>query len=228
MQNKVLVLLAGSGAKDGSEIREAVLTLTAIEKAGLSYQCTAPNKAQSDVINFIDDSTLDESRNILIESARIARGDILDLANVKMDEYCALAIPGGFGVAKNLCTFAAEGPQASIDPDAKRIIQESFTAGKPILAICIAPALVALALQDLKPGIKLTLGQDKEPMEALKAMLAEPCACPTNEFTIDEENKIISTPAYMHGDSSLVELDEGISKAVEALKLHLLNFSTHS
>lgn len=218
MSNKVLVLLAGSGAKDGSEIREAVLTLIAIEKAGLSFQCAAANKEQLDVINFIDDSQMNEKRNVLIESARIARGDILDLANVKIDDYCALAIPGGFGVAKNLCSFAVDGPKASVDADAKRIIQETFNAKKPILAICIAPALVALALQDLKPGIKLTLGQDQGPMDALKAMAAEPCACPTKEFTIDEENKIVSTPAYMHGDSSLVELDEGISKAVNAMK----------
>ncbi|MCH2227280.1 MAG: isoprenoid biosynthesis glyoxalase ElbB [Candidatus Caenarcaniphilales bacterium] len=218
MSNKVLVLLAGSGAKDGSEIREAVLTLTAIEKAGLSFQCTAPNKEQADVVNFIDDTQMAEKRNVLTESARIARGDILDLSQVKIDDYCALAIPGGFGVAKNLCSFAFEGPKASVDPEAKRIIQDTFKAKKPIMAVCIAPALVALSLQDLQPGIKLTLGQDKDPMEALKAMSAEPCPCPTREFTIDEEHKIVSTPAYMHGDSSLLELDEGINKAVQATK----------
>jgi enhancing lycopene biosynthesis protein 2 len=215
-KKKVLVLLAGSGAKDGSEIREAVLTLTAIEKAGMSFQCTAPNKLQTDVINFIDGSVLNEERNVLVEAARIARGDILNLATVSMNDYDALAIPGGFGVAKNLCSFALDGVKATVDADAKRIIREAFTMKKAILAICIAPALVALSLHDLEPEILLTLGLDDGPNQALEAIGVKSTKCLSTECVVDEKHKIVSSPAYMDDQASLVDLDMGINKAMIA------------
>jgi enhancing lycopene biosynthesis protein 2 len=225
-KKKVLVLLAGSGAKDGSEIREAVLTLTAIEKAGMSFQCTAPNKLQRDVINFIDDSVLNEERNILVEAARIARGDILDLATVSMNDYDALAIPGGFGVAKNLCSFAIDGVKATVDADAKRIIREAFTMKKAILAICIAPALVALSLHDLEPEILLTLGLDDGPNQALETIGVKSAKCLSTECIVDEKNKIVSSPAYMDYGASLVDLDMGINKAMIAFSNFVEDFET--
>jgi enhancing lycopene biosynthesis protein 2 len=225
-KKKVLVLLAGSGAKDGSEIREAVLTLTAIEKAGMSFQCTAPNKLQRDVVNFIDDSVLNEERNILVEAARIARGDILDLATVSMNDYDALAIPGGFGVAKNLCSFAIDGVKATVDADAKRIIREAFTMKKAILAICIAPALVALSLHDLEPEILLTLGLDDGPNQALEAIGVKSAKCLSTECIVDEKNKIVSSPAYMDDGASLVDLDMGINKAMIAFSNFVEDFET--
>ncbi len=213
-RRNVLVLLAGSGAKDGSEIREAVLTLTAIEKVGMKFQCAAPNKKQSDVINFIDGSTLNEERNVLIEAARIARGDIKDLSTVSMKDYDALAIPGGFGVAKNLCSFAKDGVEATVDADVKRIIRESFQAKKPILAICIAPALVALSIADLAPDAVLTLGIEDAPNLSLENIGVKSMKCLSSECILDEKNKIVSTPAYMDDKASLVDLDTGINKAI--------------
>ena len=217
MAKKVLVLLAGSGAKDGSEINESVLLLTNLSKVGIDYQCVAPDKRQQDVINFIDGSSMEEKRNVLIESARIARGDIKNLSEESMNNYDALVIPGGFGVAKNLCDFANSGPEAEVDFDAKRVIQEAFKAQKPIMAICIAPALVALSLQELQKGIKLTLGLNKEPNEVLAKMSAEPCPCPSTDFVVDEKNKIISSPAFMN-QASLAELDQGIGKSINSLQ----------
>lgn len=216
-KKKVLVLLAGSGAKDGSEIREAVLTLTAIEKSGMSFQCAAPNKPQKHVINFINGSVLSEERNVLVESARIARGNVLDLSTVSMADYDALAIPGGFGVAKNLCSFAFDGVKASVDTDVKRIIREAFIAKKPILAVCIAPALVALALADLEPSILMTLGLDEVTNKHLDTIGVKSIACLSRECIVDVKNKVVSSPAYMDDDATLVDLDSGISKAVTAL-----------
>lgn len=216
MKKKVLVLLAGSGAKDGSEIREAVITLTAIEKSGLIFQCAAPNKPQAEVINFLDGSKMNEERNVLLEAARIARGNILDLKSVSMNDFDALAIPGGFGVAKNLCTFAFDGVNASVDPEVKQIIREAFQAKKPILAVCIAPALVALSLSDLEPNILLTLGLDDSANLALNTIGVKSAACLSRECLVDEAHKIVSTPAYMDDNASLVDLDSGINKAVEA------------
>lgn len=216
-KKKILVVLAGCGSKDGSEIHESVLTLLAIDKAGASYECAAPNTNQKHVLNFVNDEEMKEERNMLTESARIARGDIKDLANVSMKDYDALVIPGGFGVAKNLCTFAFDGPSATIHTEADRIINEAYDLKKPIGAICISPALVALSLGKKHPGITLTLGTDAEPLEALSSMGTNPQSCLTTAFVLDEQNKIASTPAYMHGNSSISELERGISLCVQSV-----------
>jgi enhancing lycopene biosynthesis protein 2 len=216
-KKKILVLLAGCGAKDGAEIREAVLALTAIDREGADFQCTAPNIDQKHVLNFINDKEMPDKRNVMIEAARIARGDILDLAKVSMKDYDALVIPGGYGVAKNLCTFAFDGAKASVLPDVARIINEAYDQKKPIGAICIAPALVALVLAKKNPNIKLTLGLAEEPNMALKEIGVTPKTCLTTEFIMDKESRIISTPAYMDGKASLSELEAGISKCIAAV-----------
>lgn len=213
----VLVLLAGCGAKDGAEIHESVLTLLSLDKEGLNYQCAAPNKEQKHVLNFIDDSEMNEKRNILTEAARIARGDIRDLATVSMKDYDALVIPGGFGVAKNFCSFAFDGPNANVDPDLKKIIQEAYEQKKPISAICVSPALVALSLAEKNSNITLTLGTDKDANQALETIGVKSKECLSTECIIDEENKITSSPAYMHGDSRISELEAGISKCIKAM-----------
>lgn len=217
MMKKVLVVLAGCGAKDGAEIHESVLTLLAIDKAGAKYQCAAPNKKQKHVLNFIDDSVMHEERNVLIEAARIARGNILDLSQVSMNDYDALILPGGFGVAKNLCSFAFDGPDASIDPETNRIINEAYDQKKPIGAICISPALVALALADKNPDIILTLGTDKGANSNLEQIGVKAKECLTTAFICDEANQIASTPAYMHGNSRISELEQGINQCVNAV-----------
>jgi enhancing lycopene biosynthesis protein 2 len=217
MSKKILVVLAGCGAKDGAEIHESVLTLLAIDKEGAKYQCAAPNKKQHHVMNFIDDSEMPEERNVLIESARIARGKIFDLSQITMQDYDAVIFPGGFGVAKNLCSFAFDGADASIDPEAKRIIQEAYDLRKPIGAICVAPALIALALAEKNPNITLTLGTDPGPNGMLEQIGVKSKECLTTAFIKDDENLIACSPAYMHGNSSISELEQGISQCVKAV-----------
>ncbi len=214
---RILVLLAGCGAKDGAEIREAVLTLVAIDREGAKYQCAAPNIQQHHVLNFITNEEMPEQRNVLIEAARIARGDILDLSQVSMQDYDGLALPGGYGVAKNFCSFAFDGPKASVNPEVKRIIREAYDLRKPIAAICIAPALVALALADKSPDITLTLGLDAEANEALRNIGVQAKTCLTTESILDRKNLIVSSPAYMDGGASLSDLDAGISKTIRVL-----------
>lgn len=214
MSKKILVLLAGCGAKDGAEIQESVLALLAIDKAGAEFHCTSLNKPQKHVLNYIDDTEIAQERNMMLESARISRGRILDLAETSMKDFDALVIPGGFGVAKNLCSFAFEGTKASVEPEVKRIIQEAYNMKKPIGAICIAPALVALSLVEINPDITMTLGTKEEANKNLTEIGVKFKDCPTTSFTIDEENKIVCSPAYMHGGSSISELEEGISKCV--------------
>ena len=190
MAKKILVIIAGCGAKDGAEIHESVLALLNIAKEGAEYQCAAPNIKQKHVVNFIDDSEMAEERNVLIEAARIARGDILDLAEVNMKDYDALILPGGFGVAKNLCSFAFDGPAASVLPIVKTIIQTAYELQKPIGAICIAPALVALSLAEKNNEIKLTLGIDDGPTEALTNIGVKAEKCLTTECIIDAKNSL--------------------------------------
>lgn len=214
---KFLVVLAGCGAKDGAEIQEAVLTLLAIDKEGAQYQCAAPNIPQKHVLNFIDDSEINQERNVMIEAARIARGDVLDLSKVSMDDYAGLILPGGFGVAKNLCSFAFEGAKASVEAETKRIIQEAYKQKKPIGAVCISPALVALSLVELNPDITLTLGTEEAANKNLQDIGVKFKSCPTTNFIVDEKNKIASSPAYMHGGSRISELEQGISKCVKAV-----------
>lgn len=217
MPKPILVILAGCGAKDGAEIHESVLTLLAIDKAGAKYQCAAPNKNQHHVLNFIDNSELKETRNILVESARIARGDIKDLTEVSMQDYAGLIFPGGFGVAKNLCSFAFDGTQAQVDPEVNRIINEAYDQAKPIGAICIAPALIALTLANKNPNITLTLGTDIESNQNLEQIGVQSKSCLTTAFVRDDANKIYSSPAYMHHNSRISELEQGISQCVNAV-----------
>ncbi len=217
MSKKILVVLAGCGAKDGSEIHESVLTLLAIDKSGAHYQCAAPNKKQHHTLNFISNEEMHEERNVLIESARISRGNILDLSKVEMKNYDAVIFPGGFGAAKNLCSFAFDGITAQVDPDVKRIINEAYDTKKPIGAICIAPVIVALSLAEKNPNIVLTLGTDADSNTRLREIGVQSKACLTTEFVKDEQNRIVSTPAYMHGHSRISELEQGISQCVNAV-----------
>jgi enhancing lycopene biosynthesis protein 2 len=217
MSKNILVLLAGCGAKDGAEIQEAVLTLLAIKKEGCDYTCASLNKNQKHVLNFIDDTELPQERNMMQEASRISRGQIEDIAKLSMKDFDALVIPGGFGVAKNFCTFAFEGTKASVEPEIKRIIQEAYALKKPIGAICIAPALVALSLAEMSPEITMTLGTQEEANKNLTEIGVKFKSCPTTAHIVDEENRIVSSPAYMHGDSTIVDLEEGISKCVKAV-----------
>jgi len=208
----ICVLLSGSGVFDGSEIHEAVASLIAFSKAGATVQCVAPNKMQHHVINHYSGEEMDERRNVLVESARIARGNIIACTDVQVNDFDALFIPGGFGAAKNLSSFAFEGAKASIDPEVGKLIRDFHEAGKAIGAVCIAPALLALALG--KGSV--TIGSDKGTADALEALGATHRICSVDKAIVDPELKLVTAPAYME-DAAIHEVALGIEAAVTEL-----------
>jgi enhancing lycopene biosynthesis protein 2 len=210
MKAKVGVLLSGCGYQDGSEIHEAVLTLLALDEAGADVVCMAPDMPQRQVTNHLTGDAMSESRNVLIESARIARGQIVDVADVAADELDALIIPGGFGAALNLSDFAMAGTDMQVQPDVAQLIQAVHAASKPIGAICIAPAVMA----KLIPGAHLTIGTDAGTAAALEALGAHHENRPVTDVLIDDTNKIISTPAYMLGPW-VAQVAQGIRTCVK-------------
>lgn len=217
MAKKIGVILSGCGVYDGSEIHEAVITLLAIDRAGAEAVCMAPDIPQMHVINHLAGAPAEgETRNVLVESARIARGNIKDLATVKAGDLDALILPGGFGAAKNLSDFAVKGPDCSVSPDVARLIKEMFAAKKPIAAVCIAPAVLSKVLGGEKVTHQLTIGTDAGTAAALKTMGSKHVDCPVKEFVVDRENKIVTSPAYMLA-GRISEAAEGIEKTVKAL-----------
>lgn len=213
---KVGVVLAGCGVYDGSEIHETVITLLALDRAGATAVCMAPNIEQG-VVNHLTGKQIEgATRNVLEESARIARGNVTDIANIKASEIDALILPGGFGAAKNLCNFAVKGTDCEVNPEVARLVREVVAAKKPLAAICIAPALVSKVLGDDKLAHQLTIGTDEGTAQAVTAMGSTHVACPVSEFVIDQKNKLISSPAYMLA-GSISEAAEGIEKTVTAV-----------
>ncbi len=210
---KVAVILAGCGVFDGSEIYESVLTLLRIEQNSGSYQCMAPNIEQLHVIDHLKGEEANESRNVLVEAARLARGNILDLADANPDDYDALIIPGGFGAAKNLSNFAVEGANCSVNEDVARFTKAMHAAGKPVGLICIAPAMTPLLFGE---GTTCTIGTDADTAAAIEAMGGKHQACPVNETVIDTDKKVVTTPAYMLA-GSISEAASGINKLVDAV-----------
>ncbi len=214
---KIGVVLSGCGVKDGSEIHEAVATLLAIDQAGAQAVCMAPN-VELDEINHLTNEPTGKKRNVLQESARIARGNIRDIATVGSSDLNALIFPGGFGAAKNLSDFAMKGDQAKALPEVTRLVREMIAAKKPIGAICIAPATLATILgKEIHPT--LTIGNDMATAQVIEKLGAKHQSCPVKEFVVDEKNKIVSTPAYMLA-MHISEVFEGITKLVkEVVKL---------
>ena len=215
MAKKIGVILSGCGVFDGSEIHEAVLTLLALDRAGAEAICCAPNVKQAHVINHLTGSeSPGEARNVLTESARIARGKIRDVASVKAGELDALIIPGGFGAAKNLCDYAFKASECSVNPDVARLARDVHAAGKPIGVVCIAPVLAAKLFGNERPDI--TIGTDKNTANDIEKMGAKHVACPVTEFVVDKQRKLVSTPAYMLAHS-IKEASAGIEKLVRAV-----------
>lgn len=212
---RIGVVLSGCGVYDGSEIHEAVVTLLAIERAGAEAICMAPDMQQMHVINhFTGKTESGQQRGVLAESARIARGKVVDVATVSTEDIDGLVIPGGYGAAKNLCDFAVKGADCTVQSDVERLVREMVDKGKPVAGICIAPAMLAKALQGYAP--RLTIGNDPETVAALKAMGAEHVACPAEDIVVDEKNRLVSTPAYMLA-GGIAEAATGIEKAVSQL-----------
>ncbi len=216
------VCLAGSGVYDGSEIHEAVITLLALSRAGADVVCFAPDMNQMHVVNHLTGEVSEgESRNVLVESARIARGEIRNAADCSATEWDALIVPGGFGAAKNLCDFAVAGPNATAHPEISRLLQETVAAKKPLGVICISPALCASVFRDSKLEPNLTIGTDKGTAEALTAMGAHHEESEVAGVLVDEALRIVSTPAYMLA-TDISEVADGI----EALVTQVMDLAT--
>ena len=212
------VLLSGSGVNDGSEIHESVITMLALDRAGAETLLMAPNIDQMHVINHYTGQEMDEFRNVLVESARIARGNIKDMAEVSGGDLDALIIPGGFGVAKNLSDYAMSGTECSINPDVYRLISEMIILKKPIGAICIAPTMMAKILAEQNQSATMTIGKDETTAKDIESMGSTHKECLVEEIVIDKENNIITTPAYMDA-KNISEAAEGIEKLVKQIIL---------
>ena len=215
MSQKILrfaLILAGCGNKDGAEVHESVLTLLSIDKAGHQYQCFAPDIQQKRVVNFLTNEEMNEKRNCLLESARIARSKIKPLSDFNEADFDILVMPGGSGVAYNLCTFAADGDKMSVLPQVESAIRAMHTAGKPIGALCISPVIIAKVLK----SVSVTFGKD----EKINALFQKSGTKTTNtdakSIVIDQENKIVTTPCYML-DARISEISEGIDKLIHQL-----------
>jgi len=199
------------------ERKKILYVIATLDRAGAEVVCMAPDVDQLHVVDHRTGDVVEgETRNVLTESARIARGDIKDVKEVAVGDIDALIIPGGFGAAKNLCTFATEGTACSIQEDVGRLVREVVAAGKPLGAVCIAPALVAKILEGEEFAPKLTIGTDAGTASALESMRSEHVDCPVEEFVVDTERKIVTSPAYMLA-GSISEAATGIEGTVKAV-----------
>jgi enhancing lycopene biosynthesis protein 2 len=212
MAKKVGVLLAGCGVFDGSEIHEAVLTLLFLDRAGAEIVCMAPDMDQMHVINHLTQEVSPENRNVLVESARIARGAIQNVKVIQASDIDALIIPGGFGAAKNLSDFAVKGADAVVHEQVQRLLNAMASAGKPIGAICIAPATLTKAVADQKPEV--TIGNDVGTAAAIEQMGGKHQNCTVDMIHVDQGNRLVTTPAYMLGPG-IKDVAVGIEKLVQ-------------
>ncbi|HFI1945423.1 TPA: isoprenoid biosynthesis glyoxalase ElbB [Yersinia enterocolitica] len=204
------VVLSGCGVFDGTEIHESVLTILALDRAGARIVFFAPDKPQLHVINHLTGEESTEQRNVLVESARIARGVIEPLSSATSEQLDALIVPGGFGAAKNLSDFAIKSSECAIDPDLYKLIQSMHKENKPIGFMCISPVMLPKLLG--KP-VRLTIGNDPDTIEAVEIMWGEHVICPADDVVVDAGNKVVTTPAYMLA-ASISEAAKGIDKLV--------------
>ncbi|MBV4489308.1 isoprenoid biosynthesis glyoxalase ElbB [Pseudomonas oryzicola] len=211
MTKKVAVILSGCGVYDGAEIHESVITLLRLDQRGAQVQCFAPNIAQLHVINHLTGEEMPESRNVLVESARIARGQVKDIREAKAEDFDALIVPGGFGAAKNLSNFAVEGANCSVNPDVLALAEAFATACKPVGLICISPALAA---KIYGPGVVCTIGTDAGTAAAVEKMGGTHEQCDVHDIVEDIQRKLVTTPAYMEA-KSISEAAGGIYKLVD-------------
>jgi len=215
MSPKILrfaVILAGCGNKDGAEIHESVLTLLSIDRAGHQYQCFAPDVAQGRVLNFLTNEEMPEKRNVLLESARIARSKIKPLSDFAEKDFDILVMPGGNGVAYNLCTFALDGDRMIVLPQVEASIRAMHRAGKPIGALCISPVIIAKVLE----GVTVTFGKDEKINAIFQKLGTKTTNADARSIVIDHAHKIVTTPCYML-DARIGEISEGIDRLIQQL-----------
>ncbi len=218
-KKNIAVVLSGCGHLDGSEIRESLFTLLSLDQYlqdSARVQIFAPDMAQHDVVNHLDQqqSSKAESRSVLVESARLARGSIERLDRAEFNQLDGLILPGGFGAAKNLSSFARDGAKAKVEPQLKAMIESLYERKKPIAAICIAPAILALVLG--KHGIQLSIGDDANTAAVLEELGAKHQNKAVDEICLDKNHRIVTTPAYMYGEAALRDVHRGIANLVEA------------
>ena len=211
MSKKIAVILSGCGVYDGAEIQESVITLLRLDQRGAQVQCFAPDIPQLHVVNHLTGEEMPESRNVLVESARIARGEVKDIKQANAEEFDALIVPGGFGAAKNLSDFAVKGAECSVNPQVLALAEAFAEAGKPVGLICILPALAA---KIYGPGVTCTIGNDTDTVAALDKMGASHQECAVEDIAEDTARKLVSTPAYMLG-KNISEVASGINKLVD-------------
>jgi enhancing lycopene biosynthesis protein 2 len=211
-KKKFAVILAGCGNRDGAEIHESVMTLYAIAKTGSTYEIFAPDVKQYHVINHYTGQVTDESRNVLAESARIARGSIHPLSEFKAGNFDILMFAGGFGVAKNLCTYAIDGANFTVNKEVEDAVVAMHRAGKPIGALCISPVILAKVL----PHVTITMGQDAATIRDVTSLGAGHQPTNLQEIAVDKGNKVVTSPCYML-ESSIVDIAEGAMNTVNAL-----------
>ena len=215
MAKKVGLLLSGCGVQDGAEIHEAVCAMLALDRAGAEIICLAPDRDQAAVVDHLRGRPTGEKRNVLVEAARIARGKIRDVAKVTPEELDAVLLPGGFGAARNLSSFAEDGEKAKADPGVAALLRGMHAAKKPIGALCIAPAVLAAVLgPDAHP--ELTIGDDASTAKAIEGMGARHVAANATGIVVDRKNRIVTAPCYMLA-TRISQVAEGAEKAVKAL-----------
>nr|WP_314491177.1 isoprenoid biosynthesis glyoxalase ElbB [uncultured Pseudomonas sp.] len=211
MSKKVAVILSGCGVYDGAEIQESVITLLRLDQRGAQVQCFAPNVAQMHVIDHLTGEEMAETRNVLVESARIARGEVKDLREAKVEDFDALIVPGGFGAAKNLSDFAVKGTECTVHPDVLHVAEAFAAANKPVGLICISPALAA---KIYGPGVVCTIGNDPGTSEAVVKMGGTHEECDVHDIVEDVQRKLVTTPAYMVA-TNISDAASGIYKLVD-------------
>jgi len=213
---KVGVVLSGCGVYDGAEIHESVATILALDRADAEIVFMAPDKDQMHVINHIEGTPTErETRNVRVEAARIARGEVSIVNEIEASQIDALIFPGGFGAAKNLCDFAVNGADCSVDPDISKLVLDMHAAKKPVGFLCISPAMAAKIYGDAGiKGVKLTIGKDKGTADAIRTMGAEHIDCEVGDCVVDMDHKVVSTPAYMLAQR-ISEAADGIEKTVK-------------
>lgn len=209
---KFAIILSGCGVFDGAEIHEATLSMLAVARQGGSYRVFAPDVDQHHVINHLTGEAMNESRNVLVESARIARGKILNLKKFNPNDFDGLLFPGGFGAAKNLCSWAFDGADASVLPEVEEAINLMIQQKKPIGALCISPVILAKVLS----AVELTIGDDKATIQALESVGATHISTTHGEVVVDSKYKVATTPCYML-DASIDQIAVGADNVVKAM-----------
>lgn len=210
---KVAMILSGSGHFDGAELRESILSMLALDSIDIEYEIFAPDRDQMHVINHLSGEVMNEARNVLIESARVARGQIKNITELNVDSYDGLVIPGGFGVAKNYSDFAIKGHEGKVEKDFSSLVKSFHSRAKPICAICIAPAVLSKALG--VEGLEVTIGTDEGTASEVEKSGASHINKSVTKAHCDLKNKVVTTPAYMFDSARVSEVYQGINAAIK-------------